>query len=213
MSFQVSEVTNKWGQPSHSTPVPPQHFRKYAGQVPDYLLDLWRHLGFAGFQKGMLWLCDPEKWQPAVDEWTSGIDLPFGQDRWVAVTRSAFGDMTLWGERTGLSLTVTPYRGWIFPVDGSGEMSDDFDRDLQILASLLSKDQDTFDPTGDDNKPLFKRLLKDLGPVGPDTMYGFVPTLALGGSMLPSHVEIVDADVHMQILSQTTHRIVMNNPY
>ncbi|MFG1790432.1 GAD-like domain-containing protein [Nocardia sp. NPDC049149] len=213
MSFPVKDVTRRWGRPSFSVPVPVERFEQYGGQVPNFLLDLWRELGFAGFRKGLLWLCDPEEWQTSVDEWTSGVDLPFGDDKWIAVTRSAFGRVSLWGERTGLSLTIIPYAGWVMPMDNSSEMSDDFERDLQILSSLEVASGDLLDPDGDDDKPLFKRVLKRLGPVGPDTMYGFVPAHALGGLMLPDHVQIVDAAVHMQILSQVTPRTIMVNPY
>ncbi|MFG1790434.1 GAD-like domain-containing protein [Nocardia sp. NPDC049149] len=213
MSFPVKDVTRKWGRPSFSVPTPEERFEKYAGQLPNFLLDLWRELGFAGFRKGLLWLCDPEAWQPVVDEWTSGVDLPFGEDKWIAVTRSAFGKMALWGQRTGLSLTITPHYGWLLPMGKSDYMSDDYLRDAQILSSLQAASQETFDVDGDDDKPLFKRVLKRLGPVGPDTMYGFVPAHALGGPLLPDHVQIVDAAVHMQILSQVTPRTIMVNPY
>ncbi|GAA5102684.1 GAD-like domain-containing protein [Nocardia iowensis] len=213
MSFPVEDVTRKWGRPSFSVPTPEERFEKYAGLLPNFLLDLWRELGFAGFRKGLLWLCDPEEWQTVVDEWTSGVDLPFGDDKWIAVTRSAFGRMTLWGQRTGLSLTITPYSGWLMPMDKSKYMSDDYMRDAQILSALSAASQDVLDPDGDDDKPLFKRVLKRLGPVGPDTMYGFVPAPALGGPMLPDHVQIVDAAVHMQILGQVTPRTIMMNPY
>lgn len=214
MSFPTSGVTDKWGRPTFSETVPAETFEKYADRVPGFLLDLWRDLGFAGFQKGLLWLCDPEKWQDAVDEWTSGIEFPFGDDSWVAVTRSAFGDMKLWGQRTGLSLTVIPYQGWIVPNDKSHKMAAPFDRDVQIYASLLAASRDTLDLTGEDDKPLFKRAMKRLGSIGPNTMYGFVPAAALGGPMLPEHIEIVDASVHMQMLSQVTDRVLLvDNPY
>ncbi|MFI9405273.1 GAD-like domain-containing protein [Nocardia sp. NPDC052316] len=213
MPFPVKDITQKWGRPSFSVPAPEERFEKYAGQVPNFLLDLWRELGFAGFRKGLMWLCDPEEWQTTVDEWTAGVDLPFGDDKWVAVTRSAFGRMTLWGQRTGLSLTVIPYSGWLLPMDMTSDMSDDFGRDVQIFTSLRAASGDLLDPDGDDDKPLFKRVLKRLGPVGPDTMYGFVPAQALGGPMLPDHVQIVDATVHMQLLSQITPRTTMINPY
>ncbi|MFE3230177.1 GAD-like domain-containing protein [Nocardia sp. NPDC059228] len=214
VSFPIKDVSKRWGRPTMSVAVPVERFEQYAGQVPDFLLDLWRGFGFAGFRKGLLWLCDPVQWQPTVDAWTSDLDLPFGEDTWVAVSRSAFGRLSLWGRRTGLSLTITPHYGQIFPVDNSENMSDPFSRDVQILANLeAAAIMKTLDEDADDDKPLFKRVLKRLGPVGPTTMYGFVPALALGGPMLPNHVEIVDAAVHMEILRQVTPRTLMLNPY
>ncbi|MFE3187585.1 GAD-like domain-containing protein [Nocardia sp. NPDC059240] len=214
MSFPVSDITDHWGQPTSSAAVPAETFDRYADLAPGFLLELWRELGFAGFRKGMLWLCDPVQWQDTVDDWTVGLRLPSGDDSWIAVTRSAFGRMTLWGRRTGLSLTVVPDRGWVFANDQSHEMATDFDRDVQLYASLLATSEDTLDPEADDDKPLFKRVLKKLGPVSHDTMYGFVPAMALGGPTLPNHAEIVDAAVHMQLLSQLNPRAMMaDNPY
>ncbi|MFC3962587.1 T6SS immunity protein Tdi1 domain-containing protein [Nocardia jiangsuensis] len=70
------------------------------------------------------------------------------------------------------------------------------------------------DPDGDDELPLFKRVRKRLGPVDVNTVYGFVPAPALGGAMLPENVEILDAEVHLQILSELTPRVLMGrNPY
>ncbi|MCC3317060.1 GAD-like domain-containing protein [Nocardia africana] len=212
MSFPVSDITDHWGQPSFASPVPTQRFEAYAGLAPGFLLQLWRELGFAGFRKGMLWLCDPVQWQDTVDEWTKDLEPPFGDDSWIAVTRSAFGRMTLWGQRTGMSLTIVPDRGWIFPTDQSHYMEDEFDRDMLVYTSLLATDEDTIDPAADDDKPLFKRVLKKLGPTSHDTMYGFVPATALGGPILPNHVEIMDAAVHMHLLSQLSPRTVMINP-
>ncbi|MFF0612733.1 GAD-like domain-containing protein [Nocardia tengchongensis] len=214
MSFPITEVTETWGHPTTTTAVPAERFEQYGERVPGYLLDLWRELGFAGFRHGLLWLCDPEQWQPVVDAWTDGLDLPFGTDTWIAVSRSAFGAMSLWGQRTGMSLTIRPWYGWISPFDKSADMEEPFDRDVQILSSLVADAyDDALDLDADDDKLLFKRVLKRLGPVGSDTMYGFVPAIGLGGAMMPERVEIVDAAVHLQLLRQTTPRTILNNPY
>ncbi|MEV0356385.1 GAD-like domain-containing protein [Nocardia sp. NPDC050697] len=214
MPFSVDRITEQWGRPTSFHAAPPERFEMFAGVVPDFLLEVWRELGFSGFRKGLFWICDPVVWQPTVDEWTPDLTLPFEETRWVAVSRTAFGRLVLWGERTGLSLTVVPYSGMIFPVDKSQGMVDSFERDLQIITYFTAPLTDVLDPDGDDDRPLFKRVLKRLGPVDVDTMYGFVPASALGGAMLPENVEIVDAEVHLQILSELTPRALMgSNPY
>ncbi|MFF0489301.1 GAD-like domain-containing protein [Nocardia sp. NPDC004068] len=212
--FSIGQILRVWGEPTVSVPASVDQIEKFSPDVPGFLVDVWQEVGFSGFMDGLLWLCDPEAWQPAVDAWVSKLELPFGDDRWIAVTRSAFGEMSLWGRRTGMSLTVVPYSGWILPFDGSGEMSSAFDRDNQVYSALAAANRETLDLLGDDGKPLFGRVLAALGPVGPETMYGFVPAPALGGALLPENVEIVDAEVHMQILSQVTPRTIMaDNPY
>ena len=36
------------------------------------------------------------------------------------------------------------------------------------------------------------------GPVGPDTIYGFVPALGLGGALLPERAEIFDGPTRIR---------------
>ncbi|WP_028478391.1 GAD-like domain-containing protein [Nocardia sp. CNY236] len=214
MPISVSSVIEAWGQPTFRNPVPADRFDTYADAVPGFLLELWKDLGFSGFKNGLYWICDPIKWQSVVDEWTSDLELPFGSDKWTAVTRSAFGEMRLWGERTGMSITMYPCVGQIMPTDNSDEMSNDFEKDLQIYVSFIADARGGMDLEGEDDRGLFKRVLKRLGPVDSETMYGFVPVPALGGTMMPENIEILDAEVHMHLLSQVTPRtLLVNNPY
>ncbi|WP_353962203.1 GAD-like domain-containing protein [Micromonospora sp. NBC_01655] len=48
-------------------------------------------------------LYNSEVWQPAVDAWTNGLVLP-REERWIAVSRGASGDLQVWGSRR--------VRGW-----------------------------------------------------------------------------------------------------
>ncbi|MFB8003509.1 GAD-like domain-containing protein [Nocardia sp. NPDC056000] len=206
MVLSVGDVVEQWGNPSVRVPVPPERFEKYRDVVPEFLLRVWRELGFSGFLDGLVWVCDPDVWQPVVDEWTAGLRLSIGSDEWIAVSRSAFGQMQLWGRRTGMSLMIIPHRGWYVVDDCSSEMSNSDDRDLLVYAALVTSDPNSLDIVGDDDKPLFSRVLRRLGPVGAETMYGFVPAAALGGSMLPRNIEILDAAAHMKVLSDVTPR-------
>jgi hypothetical protein len=119
--------------------------------------------------------------------------------------------MELWGRRTGMSLTITPHRGWVLPSDRSERMSTAVRRNGQIYAAMMVPDRRSLDVLGDDGEPLFDRVLALQGPVGPDTMYGFVPALALGGSLRADRVEIFDAEVHMQLLSDLTPREILGD--
>ncbi|WP_194852707.1 GAD-like domain-containing protein [Nocardia sp. SYP-A9097] len=214
MSSFIDEISDFWGAPYKSIPIPAERYEKYRGIVPDLLLEVWRNFGFSGFQDGAVWLCDPDAWQPIVDAWTANLSLATGPDEWLAVTRTAFGHMTLWGRRTGMSLHIVPYRGWIVFDDCSAEMGTGEDRDIQVQAALWTMSSEYAEVIGDDEKPLFPRLLKDLGPIDADTVYGFVPAPALGGAMIPRAAEILDANSYLQLLNEVTGRTVMaENPY
>ncbi|MEV6656576.1 GAD-like domain-containing protein [Nocardia fluminea] len=180
----------------------------FSGIVPDLLLDVWRAVGFSGYADGLFWLCDPDEWQPAVDDWISGVELPF-RDEWTPFARTAFGRITLWGKNTGRSLTIVPQDGFIIPVDQSLNMVDDLDVAIQLLVALRS-DNEMLDEEGDDNKPLFRRLNKRLGGLNSSTMYGCVPAVGLGGSFTPRGMAVVNAVDHVRFLSTVTQRQVMN---
>lgn len=211
MSRYTDNFRETWGPPMYSVPVGEDRFERFGGVVPDLLLEFWREFGFSGFGDGLLWICDPVAWQPAVDAWTRDLNLDFGSDQWLAVSRTAFGEMELWGKRTGMSLTITPYSGWVQAKDRSDRMDSPRRRDIQVYAALAGPDKESLDVYGDDDQPLFDAVLARVGPVGPDTMYGFVPVPALGGSLRADRVEIFDAEVHMQLLSDLTPRRLLDD--
>ncbi|GEM34005.1 hypothetical protein NN3_50120 [Nocardia neocaledoniensis NBRC 108232] len=206
--LRIERVLVNLGNPYATVPAEDRIVDRYSGVVPTLLQGVWKAAGFSGYADGLLWLCNPEEWQPVVDEWISGLRLPF-RDEWVPFKRTAFGTMTMWGKNTGKSLTINPKDGFVIPVDRSADMGDELDIDLQILAALDS-DFGSLDVDGDDGKPLFGRLRKKLGGLTDATMYGCVPAVGLGGSFTPRGMEIVNAVDHVRFLSTVTPRQVMN---
>jgi hypothetical protein len=61
------------------------------------------------------------------------------------------------------------------------------------------------------DKPLFERALKKLGPLAADEMYGFEPTLALGGKADLKNLHKVKAVEHLVILAQLGERQIMRD--
>ncbi len=209
----LAEIHEALGNPTATKPVPPERYDQFAGIFPPLLLRLWQTYGFAGFCDGRAWLCDPVEWQPAVDAWTDGLDphLAMGPDTWHAITRTAFGKFNLWGERTGCSLSILPVHGQIYPTAASIDMmGTEHARNIQIETAITGSITKT-DLLGSDEKPLFKRALKAHGPVGPDTMYTFVPAYHLGGPLTVDHIEIADAVTHVVLLSEISPHTVMGD--
>ncbi|MDO5287205.1 MAG: GAD-like domain-containing protein [Actinomycetia bacterium] len=203
-----ASIQRDLGTPTATKPVPPERYNQWAEVFPPLLLRFWETYGFAGFLDGRYWLCDPVEWQPVVDAWTANLDLAMGTDTWHAIVRNAFGRMTLWGERTGRSLTIEPVFGHIYPTAASIEMmKTERDRNIQIMTGVSGRAIMRTDLLGSDEKPLFARALKKHGPVGPDTMYTFVPAYHLGGPLTVDHIEIADATTHIALLAQLSpHR-------
>ncbi len=209
MNDDVAELVEELGEPSGSTPVPAERLRQYADIVPPVLLQYWQALGFAGFDRGRLWLCDPREWTAAVAAWTANLDLELGTDTWHAITRSAFGELQLWGERTGLSLSIEPVHGLIFPSAGFATRMDTEQRRNNQIRTALMAGIDDADLNGSDGKKLFDRAVRAHGEVGPHTMYTFVPAYQLGGPLTVDHIEIADAATHVELLASLgPHRVM-----
>ncbi|MEV0079738.1 T6SS immunity protein Tdi1 domain-containing protein [Nocardia neocaledoniensis] len=117
--------------------------------------------------------------------------------------------MSLWGKRTGQSLTIESRNGFIVPIDQPDMMCSQLNIDLQILVGL-DPDVELLDEEGDDNKPMLRRLRNRLGGLDSSTMYGCVPIPELGGSFTPRGMQIVNAVDHVRFLSTVTPRQVMN---
>ena len=78
---------------------------------------------------------------------------------------------------------------------------------MQLFFSSTSRD--TYDVIDSDDQPLFERALAKLGPLDHDTMYGFVPALALGGEPSLDRLQKLEAHIHLSILSQVTELRIM----
>jgi hypothetical protein len=199
----------EFGPPMARRDVSPEKIKKFRGKLPDKLLEYWQEYGLCGYGKGLLWTVDPDEWEDELDAWLEDTDF-LEQDAYYVIARSAFGELILWGEKTGQSLkVVTPY-GWIFPSFNEKEFKRRGpDLSIQLFFSATSKE--SYDFTDMEDAPLFDRALKKLGSLDHDTMYGFVPALAPGGEPKLESLQKLDAHVHLDILSQMTDRQIMRD--
>ncbi len=132
------------------------------------------------------------------------------QDAYYVIARSAFGEFILWGEKTGQSLKIVTSYGTIYPAFDEDEFRKrGADRSVQLFFAATSKE--SYDLTDMKDAPLFERALEKLEPLDHDTMYGFVPALALGGVPNLKNLQKLDAHVHLDILSQVTERQIMRD--
>jgi len=183
--------------------------KKYKGKLPDKLLEYWQLYGWSGYADGLFWTVDPSEWEDILEIWIGGT--PFiERDAYHVIARTAFGDLFLWGETTGSSLHILTPWGMIFPrfqPDLFAERG--ADRSLQLF--FASKGRDRLELEDYLKKPLFERALKKLGPLDHDTMYGFVPALAMSGKPQLEHLQKLDAKTHLEILAQITPRRIMQD--
>lgn len=147
--------------------------------------------------------------EPALEAWIG--DTPFMErDAYYVIARSAFGELFLWGEKTGQSLTIRSLWGMMFPKDDSDEVA--AGRANALIRSFIAfKKKKDLDQKDDLDKPLFERALNGLGPLASDEMYAFEPALAIGGVAQLKNLRKVKAVEHLVILAQLGERQVMRD--
>ena len=208
-SFAYFYNDKGFGPAIHTQSVSPEKIAKFKGKLPDQLLKYWELYGFSGYGKGLFWLVDPDEYEPALEEWIG--DTPFMEkDSYYVIGRSAFGNLFLWGTKSGQSLKICSIGDMISPKDDTVEITAGRANQLvQNFLCLLNKK--SLDQNDYLDKPLFERALKTLGPLAPDEIYGFEPALVLGGKADLKFLRKVKAVAHLMLLAQLGERTILND--
>jgi hypothetical protein len=196
--FQV--FIDEFGEATHHAEVPAACIEKWRGKLPDQLLTYWQEEGWCGYADGLFWTVNPDDYEDIVDEWLE--DSPFEQiDAFHVIARSAFGDLYLWGEKTGSSVNVSCGIHSIICLASNLKRKLD-DPDFYARTFFSNKSHDHCDLNDESGTPLFKRVLAKLGPLASNEMYGFEPAIVLGGKMRLENLAKLNLDVHLTILRQ-----------
>lgn len=126
----------------------PEKIAKFRGKLPDQLLTYWQNYGVSGYGKGLFWLVDPDEYEPALDAWIGDTDF-MEKDAYYVVARSAFGELFLWGTKSGQSVDIKSLWGMMFPRDNSERVAHGKSDFLlrNFLAGQSAKDLDQKDPS------------------------------------------------------------------
>ena len=193
MDKVFSRFLEKFGSPMARQEVPVSSIERYRGKVPNLLLKYWAEHGWCGYGDGIFWIVNPQEYEGVVASWIEGTKLQ-ERDTYHLIARSAFGDLYLFGEKTGFSLKISSVLSR-YVINNLDFRTEEMDRHLQGF--LLTREVDA-NNYGD----LFKPAKKKLGPLRHDEMYGFVPALMFGGPDTLDHLEKVKAVEHLTLLSQ-----------
>ncbi|MBI6574483.1 DUF1851 domain-containing protein [Pseudomonas viridiflava] len=193
MDKVFARFLEKFGGPVDRQDVPMSSIERYRGKLPNQLLEYWTEHGWCGYGEGIFWIVNPQEYEGVVASWIEGTELE-KRDTYHLIARGAFGDLYLWGEKTGFSLKITSVfsRCVIHDFEPTPEQ---MDRKLQDF--IVSRKVDS-----NDVENLFSQARRKLGTLRHDEMYGFVPALMLGGSASLGHVEKLKAVEHLILLSQ-----------
>jgi len=180
------------GQPIFRREVPPSTIDRYRGKLPEQLLSYWTKHGWCGYGDGLFWTVNPQDYEGVVSCWLA--DTPLGQrDAYHIIARNAFGDLYLFGEKTGFSLTIdsalSRYSG------ENNTSNENLDKVVRNFFLSIEKDSNDFDG-------LFDAAKCKLGTLNQDEMYGFVPALMFGGQPKLEYLEKVKIIEHLTFLSQ-----------
>ncbi|QIE25977.1 GAD-like domain protein (plasmid) [Caballeronia sp. SBC1] len=196
--FEMFE--EQFGTATSSVPVPEESLRKFKGVLPDKLLDHWRNFGWSCYAEGLFWTVDPDSYEDLADIWLE--DTPFEEiDRYHVIARTGFGDLFLWGERTGPKVTIACAVHAIVAMEQDVRSKlDDPEQEIGIFFAGLQRTECDLKDQG--RKSLFAQAIKTLGSLNSTEVYGFEPALIAGGRMTVNHLKKVNLDVHLRLLRQ-----------
>jgi hypothetical protein len=162
----------------------------YQNRLPNEILSLWETYGWGIYMDGYLRLIDPSKFDIFVRKniVDSGVDC-------IPVAFTVFGDIISWRRKNEGYLDLYDFRHCVIKVLSTST-------GLDILF-----DMDFIDDTyiWNELNALSFQLAKDkLGVPEYDKCYGYFPLLALGGKESVDRLQIVDAQVHMELMAQVS---------
>jgi hypothetical protein len=157
---------------------------------------------------GLFWTVGPQEYDPVLNAWIGNTPL-MQEDTFHIIARSSFGDLYLWGEKSGGN------RLNIIAADSlalASAFTPAKDLDQAVRAFFSSQSRAAADykaKQGSRFVPLFAAALARLGRLKYEEMYGFVPALALGGAPVVHNLQKVKAVEHLVMLAQLAPLKVM----
>jgi len=190
----------EFGEATHRVSAPIEAIKKWRGKLPDKLLEYWLDEGWCGYANGLFWIVNPQDYEDIADEWLENTGLEQIDDFHV-IARTAFGDLYLCGECTGVNMLISCPINSIFalPKDLKRKSKENQDWSVRSFLGLSAEGCDLKDEHG---ALLFDRAVAQLGTLNSGEMYGFEPAIVLGGKMLLKSLKKINLDVHLTILRQ-----------
>ena len=188
----------KFEQPDWQKSVDQATLNYYQGKLPNRLLFYWQQFGFCRFKQGLFWIINPADYEDELALWL-GEDI-LKQDNYYVIARSGFGELYVWGEKTGFAFEITPTLGWVRLKQGDAKdiATGLEDRKLELFFAFQ---QIKYIEMEDNNgKPLFDRCIKKIGALEYDEMFGFVPALAISDNASIKNIDKMNIFVHLNLL-------------
>lgn len=179
------DILDVLGPMTDISPVTEAEAERYRGRLPDGLLRFWRQHGRGALLGGYAWLCDPALLRPVLDAVFAG-DPEFKAEDIDVYLYSYDGRLSGWSPRhktigidiIGFEPSCVAYGTpeGLFTVTGES-MSPDLAVGHAIRGQLYDLDHDR-----DVDSDYFTPALGRLGPLAPGEIYGYFPSMRMGGS-------------------------------
>jgi hypothetical protein len=149
--------------------------RRLSKRLPEPMLAILGETGWCAFDDQVIWLTDPEAWEPIGRPW-----LPDASTACDVLLRSSFGDMVIWGGEFF----------WLVLPQSMARIRQTESPDWLFGSTLQQASKRT------------SAARAEVGELEPNQIYTYAPALPLGGSEADSTVAREDAAVALTILSQ-----------
>ncbi|HEX9945991.1 MAG TPA: T6SS immunity protein Tdi1 domain-containing protein [Allosphingosinicella sp.] len=163
-------------------PFKPADAKRLGERLPAALRLLAEMDGWASYAEQTFWLCDPDDWSGIADDWME--DAPGAE----VVMRTGFGDLLVWDG--AFFWLVMPHQSSRMRLTDNAEW---------LLRSSLLNPESYFQK---DLPGMMERARREAGSLEADTLYTYVPALALGGDDKSSKIETEKAREALSILAQ-----------
>ncbi len=208
MDEDIAYFLEKFGQPTQRVRAEPEVIEKFRGKLPDQLLLYWRDLGFSGFMNGLFWITNPDDYESALEAWIG--DTPaMEEDAFYVIARSGFGELLLWGEKTGYRYLIDAPDGWVIQKGGAQKHIAEGHADRSIRWFFAGRSLDSCDRKVA-GESLFEAAIARDGPLDPDEVFAFEPALFLGGDKALDHIKKRNIFVHLDLLAQLADREILD---
>ena len=191
--------SEEFGEPCEYVQATVKQVEAYRDILPKQLLSYWENIGFSGFKNGLFWLTDPSEFDDVVDSFLEGTGFDV-YDNYHVIARSAYGELFLWGERTGQSLSIIPHLNWIKTAQGD-EADIKNGQENRAIQCFIGFQQVSHIDIENNSKPIFERVVKKHGPIKKDEVMVFNPYLFMGGEKSVGNMSKENLHVFLQVMA------------
>ncbi|VAW98613.1 hypothetical protein MNBD_GAMMA21-2432 [hydrothermal vent metagenome] len=184
--------------------------QNYENSKPYQLVNYWKEFGFCGYGEGLFWTVNPANYEDVLQMWLGNTPL-WRREKFYVIARTAFGELYVRGDKSITTTIIDPHLNNILPGD---DPSDDLSQEKinqSIGVFFEVKNKKSVDYLDQNDKPLFRRALKKLGPLKHDEMYTFVPALATGGIADIEHVQKVKIHEQLSLLAELDTPVILKS--